>query len=229
MKKTMSEEKLVPVFIPALVAILVNLEDQKGEPLSYEEVMEIRDNASVMMMEKSHADALAESRGYDDIDPENCWYDWQMCRQDMGRKPDLDPGAKIAMTNSNDASMQQAFADAQRSLPDFRRLIHSNTDEEFFPLIKTRFVHDNGNMFVWLRVVASSEAGFTGELFEAPAELCEYEIGDSFDIENAEIVDWMINHDGAMHGGYTIRAHRATLDAKEQARLDKHLGVRDYL
>lgn len=225
----MSEEKLVPVFIPALVAILVNVEDKKGSPLTYEQVITLRDKASVMMMEKSHADALAESRGYDDIDPENCWYDWQMCRREMGRKPDLDPGAKISMTNSNDASMQQAFADARQSLPHFRKLIHSNTEEEFFPLIKTKFALANGNMFVWLRVVESSDTSFTGELFEVPAELRDHEIGDTFDVEDAAIIDWMINHDGAMHGGYTIRAHRATLDDKEQARLDEHLGVRHYM
>ncbi|MFT3736646.1 MAG: DUF2314 domain-containing protein [Rhodocyclaceae bacterium] len=42
----MTEEKLVPVFIPALVAILVNAEDKKGEPLSKEEVIAIRDDAA---------------------------------------------------------------------------------------------------------------------------------------------------------------------------------------
>ncbi|MFZ6768807.1 DUF2314 domain-containing protein [Undibacterium sp. Di26W] len=225
----MSEEKLIPVFIPALVAILVSLEDKKGSPLTYEEVIEIRDNASVMMMEKTHADALSESRGYDDIDPENCWYDWQMYRRDAGRTPDLDPGAKIALTNSNDARMQQAFADAQQSLPHFRKLIHGNTDKDFFPLIKTKFVLATDNMFVWLRVVENSNTGFTGELFEVPAELLDHEIGDTFDVEDAAIIDWMINHDSAMHGGYTIRAHRATLNVKEQAKLDTHLGVSRYL
>lgn len=225
----MSDEKLLPVFIPALIALLVNAEDKKSTPLTPDEVLEIRDNASVMMMEKTHADALAESRGYDDIDPENCWYEWQMCRREMDRKPDLDPGAKISMTNSNDASMQQAFADAKQSLPHFRKLIHSNTEEEFFPLIKTKFALANGNMFVWLRVVESSDTGFTGELFEVPADLRDHEIGDTFNLEDAAIIDWMINHDGAMHGGYTIRAHRATLDDKEQARLDEHLGVRHYM
>ncbi|MFZ6735165.1 DUF2314 domain-containing protein [Undibacterium sp. Ji42W] len=225
----MSEEKLVPVFIPALVAILVNVEDKKGSHLSYDEVIEIRDNASVIMMEKPDASELAGSRGYDDIDPENCWYDWQMCRRDMGRKPDLDPGIKITMSNSNDASMQQAFADAQQSLPHFRKLIHRNTEEEFFPLIKTKFVLATGNMFMWLRVIETSDTSFTGELFEVPAELRDYEIGDTFNLEDTAIIDWMINHDGAMHGGYTIRAHRATLDVEEQAKLDKHLGVVHYL
>jgi len=225
----MSEENLVPVFIPALVAILVNVEDTKGSPLTPEQVIAIRDKASVIMMEKAHADALAVSRGYDDIDPENCWYDWQMCRRDMGRKPDLDPGAKISMTNSNDAHMQQAFADAEQSLPHFRKLIHSNTDEEFFPLIKTRFVLADGNLFVWLRVLESSDTGYTAELFEIPPGLDEYEVGDTFDVADAYVLDWMINHNGAMHGGYTIRAHRATLDVLEQKKLDRHLGVSRYL
>ena len=225
----MSKEKLVPVFIPSLIALLVHAEDSKGDPLTHAEVLSIRDHANVMMMEKMHAQALDESRGYDDIDPENCWYDWQMCRRKMGRQPDLDPGARISMSNTDDESMQQAFAQAQQSLPDFRQLIDSSTAGEFRPLVKTRFVLASGNMFVWLLVRESNSEGFLAELFEVPPAMADHEIGDTFKVANDAVVDWMINHNGRLHGGYTIRAHRATLDAREQAKLDEHLGVRHYL
>jgi uncharacterized protein YegJ (DUF2314 family) len=225
----MSEEQLIPVFIPALIALLVHAEDSKGEPLTHTEVLNIRDYANVMMMEKPHADALDESRGYDDIDPENCWYDWQMCRRKMGRQPDLDAGARISMSNTDDADMQQAFAQAQLSLPQFRQLIYSNTAREYHPLVKTTFTLADGNIFVWLLVVETNTEGFLAELFELPPALAGYEIGDTFKITNDAVVDWMINHDGKLHGGYTIRAHRVTLGAKEQAKLDEHLGVSHYL
>ena len=39
----MSDDPLVPVFIPALVVLLANKERSKGEPLTREEVLEIRD------------------------------------------------------------------------------------------------------------------------------------------------------------------------------------------
>lgn len=225
----MSEEQLIPVFIPALIALLVHAEDSKGEPLSHAEVLNIRDYANVMMMEKTHADALDESRGYDDIDPENCWYDWQMCRRKMGRQPDLDPGARVSMSNTDDESMQLAFAQAQLSLPQFRQLIYSNGAKEFHPLVKTRFALADGNIYVWLLVLESNTEGFLAELFELPPALADYEIGDTFKITDDAVADWMVNHKGQLHGGYTIRAHRATLDVLEQEKLDKHLGVRCYL
>ena len=83
---------LIPVFVPALGAILIAAEDQKGTPLTADEVISIRDKAACVMMSTSRAERLAESRGYDDIDPENCWYEWQMLRRELNRRPDLDPG-----------------------------------------------------------------------------------------------------------------------------------------
>ena len=71
------QERLVPVFIPALIAILVNREKSKGSPLTREEVMEIRDNGVCMMMSEARAAEMARSRGYRDIDPEACWEEWQ--------------------------------------------------------------------------------------------------------------------------------------------------------
>jgi hypothetical protein len=35
-----------PVFVPALFEVLLSAEDKKGEPLTYDEVITIRDNAT---------------------------------------------------------------------------------------------------------------------------------------------------------------------------------------
>lgn len=77
---TTDDEELVPVFIPALRPLLIRAEDLKGEPLTPEEVIGIRDTASCIMMHVGVARKMDESRGYRDIDPENCWYDWQHLR-----------------------------------------------------------------------------------------------------------------------------------------------------
>ena len=45
------KERLVPTPIPALVAILLNKEREKGSPLTEDEVLEIRDNAVCMMLQ----------------------------------------------------------------------------------------------------------------------------------------------------------------------------------
>jgi hypothetical protein len=70
------EEELVPVTVPALVAILLNKENEKGSPLTEREVLEIRDNAACIMMPVSVVTQIEESRGYPDLNPEYAWEQW---------------------------------------------------------------------------------------------------------------------------------------------------------
>jgi hypothetical protein len=79
----MTEQPMIPVFIPALVAILHNLEQKKGSPLTEQEVLEIRDKSACIMMTVEHAIALDEKRGYNDIDPEQVWEQWQEARDQL--------------------------------------------------------------------------------------------------------------------------------------------------
>lgn len=119
----MNSEELVPVFIPALVALLVHFEDKKGSPLTQDEVIAIRDDAACMMMEPAAARKMDESRGYCDIDPENCWYDWQMARREMGRLPEIDPGPRFDLFRSDDPEYQRTIRDARDSIERFREML----------------------------------------------------------------------------------------------------------
>jgi hypothetical protein len=75
------DEQLVPVFIPSLAALLLNAERGKGAPLTESEALEIRDQGVCMMMPVEHRDQLTDSRGYQDVDPENCWAEWVALRE----------------------------------------------------------------------------------------------------------------------------------------------------
>jgi hypothetical protein len=74
------DELLCIVFIPPLVTILRHAESTKGSPLTEEDVLAVRGNAVCMRMAHSRAEALAKSRGYDDISAEDCWNEWQSVR-----------------------------------------------------------------------------------------------------------------------------------------------------
>lgn len=80
----MAEPQLIPVFIPALVLVLHDSERKKGSPLTEQEVMDIRDKGVCMMMRVEHAIHLDEKRGYNDIDPERVWEQWQEARTRIG-------------------------------------------------------------------------------------------------------------------------------------------------
>ncbi len=79
----MNEEDLVPVFIPPLATVLAHHEREKGAPLTEDEVIIIRGKSVVMMMRRSIAEQMAQERGWRDIDPQNCWQDWQQTRQQL--------------------------------------------------------------------------------------------------------------------------------------------------
>lgn len=81
---TVDDDELVPVFIPALVLLLHDAERTKGGPLDEDEVLAVRDNGTCIMLRRSAADAMAESRGYPDLDPESCWEQWQVVRAQLG-------------------------------------------------------------------------------------------------------------------------------------------------
>ncbi|MRT26943.1 hypothetical protein GJV14_23545 [Enterobacteriaceae bacterium RIT697] len=64
------------VFVPSLIALLLSKADEKGSPLTELEVLDIRDNATAIYVDAEAPLSMSESRGYRDIDPENCWAEW---------------------------------------------------------------------------------------------------------------------------------------------------------
>lgn len=84
MQNEMTDEILVSVPIPALVAILLHSAKAKGSPLTESEVLAIRDQAVCITMRYSMAADMAEKRGYDDIRPENVWEDWNAIYPSLG-------------------------------------------------------------------------------------------------------------------------------------------------
>jgi uncharacterized protein YegJ (DUF2314 family) len=224
----MSDEDLVPLFIPALGAILLNAEDSKGSPLTEQEVLHIRDHSSVIMVTREHAEKMAESRGYDDIDPENCWFAWQMLRRELGRQPDIDPGAKMVTIDSSDAAFQATIAAAQTSLAEFRRLIEETKRTQANPLVKVRLAEPDCAANMWLLVCSDFTTGFVGEVYELPGGFKQYKVGQQIEIPDSDVQDWMINDSGTLFGGYSIRYSRARMSEAEQAAFDEHIGVSRY-
>ena len=79
----MAEPELVPVFMPPLVALLLHAERDKKRPLTEAEVFEILDEATCVLMPVEDARALAERRGYADLDPNKAWEEWQRARVEL--------------------------------------------------------------------------------------------------------------------------------------------------
>ena len=77
------DDDLIITPVPALVAVLLAKEEEKGSPLTKEEVEEITDKAECIAMPRHARESVDESRGYDDLDPEQAWEQWQRMRKDL--------------------------------------------------------------------------------------------------------------------------------------------------
>ena len=73
-------EHLVFEFIPSLAATLLSVEKKYGQPLTEAQVNAIRDKATVMISSEQAAKVVEDRRGYKDINPKDCWHEWQLLR-----------------------------------------------------------------------------------------------------------------------------------------------------
>lgn len=79
----MSDDNVLIIPVPSLVATLLSRERAKGSPLTRDEVIEIRDNCPSIAMTPEQLTRVEEQRGYADIDLEWAWEHWQKARQDF--------------------------------------------------------------------------------------------------------------------------------------------------
>ena len=86
--------------------------------------------------------------------------------------------------------------------------------------------------FLWLSEVVyhPAERIFSGVFFEVPDGFEKYHpVGQRLGFDPEDVFDWMVNEDGHLRGGFTIRVTRARLaDEAEKARYDDYIGVSSY-
>jgi hypothetical protein len=82
--RTMSDnDELVITCVPSLVAVLLRREMEKGSPLTEPEVVQMRDGCEAIAMPRDVVAKVAAARGYEEIDPERCWEEWQRVRAQL--------------------------------------------------------------------------------------------------------------------------------------------------
>lgn len=72
-----NDKEMCLVYMPSLIYTLNAHQINKGEALTEAEVDEISSEANVIATDYDGYLQLEESRGYSDIDPMNCWAEWQ--------------------------------------------------------------------------------------------------------------------------------------------------------
>ena len=87
-------------------------------------------------------------------------------------------------------------------------------------------------LFLWLTAIEynPASASYIGTFFEVPPELSEWHCaGQKLEFDGADVFDWMVNDDGILHGGFTLRVNRKRLPEGDREAFDRYVGVRQWV
>lgn len=86
-------------------------------------------------------------------------------------------------------------------------------------------------LFLWLGSVHyyPDDRDFSGVFFEVPSEFQKWhQVGQHLVFEAEDIFDWMVNDQGHLHGGFTLRVARELRPESERESYDRYVGVSVY-
>lgn len=153
----------------------------------------------------------------------------------------------FANLDDNDPALAAAVRKARRSLSDFKaafleRLLwpavyavrlpfidRSQTGEEVLVRTPEAAIENPTSPIarLWLSVTSILENLLFCSIQEAPMQL-RLNRHDSFVVDADIVEDWMINHDGVVYGGFSLRLIRDRLSVEDQKQFDDHTGIREF-
>jgi len=107
---------------------------------------------------------------------------------------------------SDDPEMNLAIAKARFSLPRFDSALASGKYDKELYMIKVRFATPSGSYeHIWLTDIKKISGHYKGIVSDSPYEATQVHEGDTLQINNDDITDWMYGTYSLVHGGYTTR------------------------
>jgi len=153
----------------------------------------------------------------------------------------------VAMRDDN-AALVDAVKKAKETLPYFRKAFSKPQYRRACFLAKALFV-DTGQAgkgavvwkthfaddysrrptaHIWLRVNDVLEDLLFCSTFEAPESFGGLRAGQSFVLSPDHTEDWMINQNGRLYGGLSLRLQRSTIPSSDRDSFDRYAGITEY-
>lgn len=150
-------------------------------------------------------------------------------------EPQAEP--QFMAISKKDPAFQSAYDRAAATLPQF--IEHLQLGGDAFFSAKLRFrdpdesdrLGEDRHVYLWLGSVHyhAAESVFSGSFFEVPPGLQKWhQVGQRIAFDPEDIFDWMVLHEGHLHGGFTLRVARQKLPEAERDAYDQHIGVSVY-
>jgi uncharacterized protein YegJ (DUF2314 family) len=151
------------------------------------------------------------------------------------KRPSKEP--LFVAIHNEDAEMRAAYKAAAATVERFVSFVREGGDLTCAVKLRLRDpglsekLGEDRFVFLWLAGVELEGAeSFLGTFFETPSELREwYRPGERVRFTRKDIVDWFVNVNGLLYGGFTMRVQRSRLPEAEHDAFDEYTGVREWI
>ena len=142
-------------------------------------------------------------------------------------------------TDSKHQAVINAHQQCAETIGDFVNFVKEQDDATYMAKLRFRdpdLSEKEGKdhfFYLWLSQVYfhENENMLSGVFFEVPSGFEKYhKVGDRLGFDPEDAFDWMIiNKDGHMNGGFTIRVTRNSFETdSEKKEYDKYIGIKSY-
>ncbi len=159
-----------------------------------------------------------------------------------------EPGVPLfANLSETDPVVVEAMNQARRTFPQFMDALTKARFSQANYLVKVPFIdrsdirqqalvrtaetaaeyESRPTCHLWLSVTSILDDLIFCTVVEAP-EALQLTNGTSFVIASDSIEDWMINRDGTVYGGFSLRVIRRSLRKEGQLKFDAHTGIHEF-
>ncbi|MFN8353432.1 MAG: DUF2314 domain-containing protein [Spirosomataceae bacterium] len=131
----------------------------------------------------------------------------------------------IYNVTDTDNEMNDAIKTANLTLKKFNEALKSNNPNFRYFALKTRFDTPKGGEHIWISSISLKNDKYFGVVDNLPESTTEVKLGDTIQIKNDNISDWMYLENKKLRGGYTIRVLRNRMTEQERKQFDEENGV----
>lgn len=144
------------------------------------------------------------------------------CNTNTQRQIIAKDSTKIIIVNQGDKEMDAAISKARESLNSFDSALLSKSRVYNSFSLKVRFTYNDNNNgeHIWFSNIAKVNNEYIGIVNNEPEYVSNLKLGDTLQINKADISDWMYFDKDILRGGFTIKLLRKRMTPSERAEFD---------
>jgi uncharacterized protein YegJ (DUF2314 family) len=150
-------------------------------------------------------------------------------RQDNSYTRDDDEPVFMAIGRDS-PGLLEAIEKAGETLPDFIEAFQAGRHSDQAYVVKACFLgeSEDDRAHIWVIVNQMQDNDLVCSPIQIPTGFTGLKEGELFLLKQDQVEDWMINVDGLIHGGYSLRLAREMTPESDRHEFDKHIGLQQF-